>query len=269
MRLSCFPVAPRVPSRQPRAVPSRSRHRQLPLALPVASDEGTAPGDAERRARRLGHECIVGVDEVGRGALAGPVVAAAAWVPADAAEALLREGLRDSKRLSPRHRERLAERVRREALVALGAVDAPDIDASDIRTATFEAMRRALHALRALMPSPPDLVLVDGREPITPFPWGDIPQHPLVGGDDRSVNIAAAAVVAKVHRDALLVEMSRSHPGYGFERHKGYGTALHLRALARFGPCPLHRRSFAPVRRLLSPSMAPSPRLGTNEDAVT
>ncbi len=209
-------------------------------------------GSAEQWAEARGFQFVVGVDEVGRGALAGPVVAAAAWLSPGARERLIAEGLRDSKRLSPRHRERLAQLVHREAIVALGEVDAAGIDASDIRTATFEAMRRALGTLRERLPAAPDLLLVDGREPIDPPPSPALAQQPLVGGDDRSASIAAASVVAKVHRDARLVALSARFPGYGFARHKGYGTAMHLEALERLGPCPAHRRSFAPVRRALT-----------------
>jgi len=219
------------------------------LALPMADLEADATiGSVERRAEGRGHARIVGVDEVGRGALVGPVVAAAAWVPPAARERLLEAGLRDSKRLTARQRERLAGLVREVAIVALGEAAAAEIDRTDIRRATFEAMRRALRALCEQLDARPDLLLVDGRERIEPSPWPEVAQLPVVGGDDRSVSIAAASVVAKVHRDALMVSYEARFPGYGFARHKGYGTAAHREALARLGPSPEHRHSFAPVR---------------------
>ncbi len=219
------------------------------LTLPGAALDAAAPlGAVEAMAERPGHSRVVGVDEVGRGALVGPVVAAAAWVPPAARPRLLEAGLRDSKRLSARRRERLAELVRELATVALGEASAGEIDRTDIRRATFAAMRRALRALAERLAETPALVLVDGREPIAPPPWPHVPQWPLVGGDDRSVSIAAASVVAKVHRDAIMVAYETRFPGYGFARHKGYGTAAHREALARLGPSPEHRCSFAPVR---------------------
>ncbi len=219
------------------------------LALPMTDLEANATiGAVEQWAEGRGYARIVGVDEVGRGALVGPVVAAAAWVPPAAREQLLEAGLRDSKRLTARRRERLARLVHDVAAVALGEAAAAEIDRTDIRRATFEAMRRALWALCDVFGEQPDLLLVDGRERIEPPPWPGVTQLPVVGGDDRSVSIAAASVVAKVHRDAIMVAYEARFPGYGFARHKGYGTAAHREALARLGPSPEHRHSFAPVR---------------------
>ncbi|MCS4505648.1 Ribonuclease HII [wastewater metagenome] len=177
-----------------------------------------------------------GVDEVGRGPLAGPVVAAAVILPPAGID-----GVADSKTLSARRREVLAERIRGEALAwGLGRAEVGEIDTLNIREATFLAMRRALAAL-----SPPaDFALVDGRE----CPPLDCPAEPVVGGDAGVPAIAAASILAKQARDAEMVALEEAHPGYGFARHKGYGTREHLAALARLGPCPLHRHSFRPVR---------------------
>ncbi|HEY8487808.1 MAG TPA: ribonuclease HII [Thermaerobacter sp.] len=174
-----------------------------------------------------------GVDEVGRGCLAGPVVAAAVILPRGADL----PGLDDSKRLTPTAREELAARVRRQALAwAVGLATPAEIDALNIARATRLAMRRALDAL----PVAPQRVLVDGRPP------GDLgyPLEALVDGDARLAAIAAASVVAKVFRDGWMARLDAVYPGYGFAQHKGYATAAHRDALARLGPCPEHRRSF-------------------------
>jgi ribonuclease HII len=190
---------------------------------------------------------VAGVDEVGRGPLAGPVVAAVILDPAAPID-----GLRDSKLLTPRQRERLALLIRRQALAwGIGRTGPGLIDAEDILRATWRAMRLALDRL----PVPPGLVLVDGHLRVPGIAW---PQRAIVKGDRRSASIAAASILAKVARDALMVRADRRYPGYGFRRHKGYATATHLEALARLGPCPLHRRSFRgvappPPRPLLMP----------------
>jgi ribonuclease HII len=184
---------------------------------------------------------FAGVDEVGRGPLAGPVVAAAV---------ILREpyslaGLADSKRLSAGRREALASVLRAEAEAwALGSASAAEIDRLNIHHATLLAMRRAVLALPVI----PAGLLVDGR--FTPEgPWH---ATAVIGGDATVPAISAASIVAKVARDALLAELHLRYPVYGFDRHAGYPTAAHLRALERYGPCPEHRRSFGPVARSLT-----------------
>lgn len=187
---------------------------------------------------------IAGVDEAGRGPLAGAVIAAA--VILDPARPIA--GLADSKTLSARRREVLAAAIRERALAwALGRADAAEIDAINILWASMRAMERAVAAL-ALTPA---LVQVDGdRCP----PGLGVACEAIVKGDAKVAAIAAASILAKVARDAELVELDRRWPAYGFARHKGYPTAEHLAALARLGPCPEHRRSFAPVRDAVASS---------------
>jgi ribonuclease HII len=195
---------------------------------------------------------VAGVDEAGRGPLAGPVYAAA--VILDPRRPI--DGLRDSKKLSARSRESLATLIRARALAwALGQADAGEIDALNILQATFLAMRRALQAL----PVHPAEVRVDGnRCPPAEGLGFSCRFSAVVGGDARVAEISAASILAKVARDGWMCEAAQAYPGYGFERHKGYPTASHLQALARLGPCPLHRRTFAPVESLCSlPSPAP------------
>jgi len=177
-----------------------------------------------------------GVDEVGVGPLAGPVVAAAV-ILCDEPDL---PGLADSKQLSRAQREEIEPRIREQArAVAVAEVWPEDIDRMNIYQASLLAMRRAVLALG----EPPDHLLVDART----IPDVAVPQTPLVGGDARDGSIAAASIVAKVHRDAQMRRLDVEHPGYGFARHKGYATPEHLAALRRLGPCPLHRRTFAPV----------------------
>ena len=198
--------------------------------------EGLYAQEEEAWARGL---WVAGVDEVGRGPLAGPVVAAA--VILDPVTRI--EGLRDSKLLTPGQRQRLARTVRRQALAwAVGRVGPARIDAVNILEATWRAMRAAIARLRVA----PGLVLVDGRLRV---PGLTQPQRAIVAGDRRSASIAAASILAKVTRDAMMLRADRRYPEYGFCRHKGYATAAHLAALARLGPCPLHRRSFRGVAR--------------------
>ena len=184
---------------------------------------------------------IAGVDEAGRGPLAGPVMVAA--VVLDPSRPI--EGLADSKKLSARRREQLAEQIRAQALGwSVMAVEADEIDRLNILQATFTGMRRAVEALTL----PFDEVLVDGNQ----VPPGlRLPARAIVGGDARQPAISAASILAKTVRDARLRELDGLFPGYGFAVHKGYPTALHLQALRRLGPCPVHRRSFAPVRDCL------------------
>ena len=190
----------------------------------------------ERRLWRAGHARVAGVDEVGVGPLAGPVVAAAVILPVGVAI----PGVDDSKKLSAAQRQRLAPLIRERALgVGLGIAEPGEIDRLNVYHAALVAMRRAV---AALVPQP-DQLLVDARR----VPNIDIPQTAIVGGDGLSHAIACASIVAKVARDAIMDELAARHPGYGFERHKGYGTAQHLAALRRLGPSPAHRLSYAPV----------------------
>jgi ribonuclease HII len=190
----------------------------------------------ERAARRHGALRIAGIDEVGRGPLCGPVVAAAVILPRDC----ILPGLTDSKKLSEKKRNELAPEIRANAVAwAVAPVDVETIDRINIRQASLLAMRRAVDQL-ALSP---DFLLIDGRDTIA---W-DGPQQAVVKGDAQSFSIAAASVLAKVFRDQLMVDLDRVYPGYGLARHKGYGTAEHMEALARLGPTPLHRKSFGPV----------------------
>ena len=184
---------------------------------------------------------IAGVDEAGRGPLAGPVVAAA--VVLNPGRPL--EGLRDSKQLTAAMRHDLAEQIRAHALAfAVGQASVSEIDRFNILRASLLAMRRAIEALRPR----PDLVLVDG----TYLPLVAIAARAIVGGDASEPCISAASILAKTHRDKLMVRLHEKHPQYGFDRHFGYPTPQHLRQLRRLGPCSVHRRSFAPVRELLS-----------------
>jgi ribonuclease HII len=183
---------------------------------------------------------IAGVDEVGRGPLAGPVVAAA--VILDPARPIA--GLADSKKLSPARRERLALDIRANALAwALGRAEVAEIDRLNIFQASLLAMRRAVEAL----PMTPDRVLVDGKH----CPPLACPCTAIVKGDATVPAISAASILAKVTRDAELRELHDRYPRYDFARHKGYPTAVHREALRRYGPCPEHRRSFAPVAAAL------------------
>ncbi len=188
---------------------------------------------------------LAGVDEVGRGPLAGPVVAAAVILPSEWYTAGLPAaltGLNDSKQIRESQREAFFEFILGETLIqsAVAVVDAAVIDRINILQATHQAMNAAL---RQLLP-PPQHVLVDGLRVKSLI----LPQTPLVKGDGRSYSIAAASVLAKVTRDRLMQEADRRWPQYGFARHKGYPTPDHLAALARHGPCEIHRRSFAPLR---------------------
>lgn len=180
---------------------------------------------------------IAGIDEVGRGPFAGPVMAAAVVLPADAR--ILH--INDSKKLSPKRREELFEEIQREALgIGIGKVEAERIDEINILQATYEAMREAVEQLEREMGKPPGLLLVDA----VTIPEIPIRQVALIKGDARSQSIAAASIIAKVTRDRLMVEYDRMYPGYHFSSHKGYGTAAHIAALKKLGPCPIHRRSF-------------------------
>ena len=201
----------------------------------------------ENAARRRGAERIAGLDEVGRGPMFGPVVAAAVILP----EGFRLRGLTDSKQLREEQRNEYEPVIRARAVAwAIAAVDVETIDRINIRRASLLAMRMAVEQL-AVAPDylPPDYLLIDGLDTID---W-PCAQQAVVGGDARSLSIAAASVVAKVHRDRLLVELDAVYPGYGLARHKGYCSPEHLEALARLGPTPLHRKSYQPVAQALLP----------------
>lgn len=190
----------------------------------------------EKEARSKGYKRIVGLDEAGRGPLAGPVVAAAVLLRPDSDTT----GIRDSKLLSPSARERAYEYIVQEAVAyGIGIVGPEVIDKINILKATHEAMRLALADLGAEF----DYILVDGL----PVPGLPGPSRAIVGGDAKSVSIAAASIVAKVTRDKLMLDIHEQHPQYGFASHKGYCTREHLAALDRWGPCCVHRKSFAPI----------------------
>lgn len=216
--------------------------------LPFMGDMNYLPPEAEllaleREKQREGFCFIAGVDEVGRGPLAGPVVAAAVRF---ADYAAIPDRVNDSKVLSEASRVELDGLLRAipELDFAIGMASVAEIDDLNILRATHLAMSRAVAQLRSV-----DFVLVDGR----PVRGLSVPSLAVVKGDGKSASIAAASIIAKVYRDRLMVELDTVYPGYGFAEHKGYGTAKHLAALAELGVCEIHRRSFAPVRAILSP----------------
>jgi ribonuclease HII len=195
----------------------------------------------EKKLRAVGVARIAGIDEVGRGALAGPVVAAAVILP----ETFRHRKLNDSKQLAPELREKIYDELTSNSEVAwaVGMVDSIEIDSINILRATHKAMRAALEALATT----PDHVLIDGL-PVYPLPF---PQTAIVDGDCYSLTIAAASVIAKVTRDRMMRDFCAHFPEYCFGQHKGYGTELHLNKLHELGPCPIHRRSFEPVAQPL------------------
>lgn len=182
---------------------------------------------------------LCGVDEAGRGPIAGPVVAAAVILDPDH----MPDGLNDSKKLSEAKREALFEQIAELAQCGIGQASVEEIDEMNILQASLLAMRRAVEAL----PTPPATALIDGNK----SPELSMPAHALVKGDARSLSIAAASILAKVTRDRQMVEVDKAHPEYGFAQHKGYPTKAHLSALATFGLTPHHRRSFRPVHNIL------------------
>jgi len=191
----------------------------------------------EKKLRRKNITLIAGIDEAGRGPLAGPVVAAAVILP----ELFDLPGLTDSKKLSAKKREQLFKPIRQQALaVGVGFVHADEVDEINILQATIKAMTTALGRLHI----EPQHLLIDG---ITPLPL-PLAQQTIKKGDSRSLSIAAASVIAKVVRDRMMVVYDRHYPQYGFAGHKGYGSAKHRALIAQHGPCPLHRKSFAGVR---------------------
>jgi ribonuclease HII len=195
----------------------------------------------EKKLRAIGVARIAGIDEAGRGALAGPVVAAAVILP----ERFRHRKLNDSKQLAPELREKIYQELtgNSDIVWAIGVVDHEEIDRINILRATHKAMRAALGALAG----PPEHVLIDGL-PVYPFPC---PQTAIIDGDCLSLSIAAASVIAKVTRDAMMRKFCARFPEYCFSQHKGYSTELHLTKLHEHGPCPIHRRSFEPVAQPL------------------
>ncbi len=194
----------------------------------------------ERKLRKEGFPTIAGIDEAGRGPLAGPVSAAAVVLPLHYRNSVLN----DSKQLSEKVREELYKEISGNDRIqwASAMVDEAEVDEINILQATWVAMRRAFEQLQ---PSP-SIALIDGK-PIKGFPG---PHRALVKGDSLSLSIAAASIIAKVERDRLMIHYAEQYPEYGFERHKGYGTKAHCAAILKYGPCPIHRRSFSPISEM-------------------
>lgn len=193
----------------------------------------------ERQIKAQGFQLVAGVDEVGRGPLAGPVVAAAVMFP----DNFYLPGINDSKKLPPQKREQLYEQIRRHALsVGIGIVEAEEIDRLNIYRATKKAMSQAVSQLSPF----PDYLLVDAMSIDVP-----IPQLSLVKGDAKSASVAGASIIAKVYRDRLMENYGKVFPHYGFEKHMGYPTKEHLEAIRQYGPTVIHRKSFAPVREVI------------------
>ena len=206
--------------------------------------------DEERKLHNRGYKLVAGIDEVGRGTIAGPVAAAAVVLPLGVDIPWL-PLVRDSKQLSPLKRESLFELIQMtELAVGVGMVSQVDIDELGIVKATQMAMSKALEKL----PFTPDFLLIDALI----LPDVPLPQKSIIRGDQLSLSIACASVVAKVSRDRYMIELDHLHPGYGLAHHKGYATKQHLESLHQLGPCPIHRRSFAPVRRLIDKRNAES-----------
>lgn len=200
------------------------------------------------------HEWVIGIDEAGRGCLAGPVTAGAVLLRGPLA------GLADSKALSPARRAQALPGIQAEAVWAVGHASAEEIDTLNILQATFLAMRRAVEGVIAqLPPGTLGTLWVDGNSIPKGMPegWAILP---IVKGDGSHAPIAAASIVAKETRDAFMIEQAALYPGYGFEKHMSYGTAEHLEALSRLGPCALHRRTFAPVREALKAHQVRRPK---------
>lgn len=198
--------------------------------------------DFDRVERAAFGDALAGIDEAGRGPLAGPVVAAAVVFRRSFQGADLRslEDLNDSKLVTPKRREILFRQIARFALIGIGMASEMEIDALNIFQATLVAMRKAVLSLTLT----PSVILIDGKHMKLDLP---IPQKSVIGGDRRSASIAAASIIAKVVRDAWMQRLDTQYPGYHFARHKGYGTRAHMESLERLGPSPVHRRSFAPV----------------------
>ena len=200
--------------------------------------------ELEARAWDRGFHLIAGVDEAGRGSWAGPVVAGAVILDGGNLPTRLLEGLDDSKKLSAQKRDEIFALLPDWAAIGVGLADAPEIDEINILQASFRAMERALAGLHP----PPDYVLVDGDK----LPSLPCAAESVVKGDSRSFSIAAASIVAKVTRDRIMSGLADQFPGYGWERNAGYGTAEHKAALTRWGVTDQHRKSYAPIRKMLS-----------------
>lgn len=202
--------------------------------------------DEEQKAFAAGYRAVGGIDEAGRGPLAGPVVAACVvCVPGMKTDDVALSAIKDSKKLSEKKREELFDVIHRSfAGVGIGWCDHATIDRVNILEAAFLAMKKAIGALR----EKPDFVILDGK---LPLPNISLPQKAVVGGDNLVLSVAAASIVAKVARDRMMRGWHDHYPEYGFREHKGYGTKVHLEKLREYGPCPIHRRSFAPVKRLV------------------
>lgn len=197
----------------------------------------------ERKFFNNKYQIIAGVDEAGRGPLAGPVVAACVIIDSNFKITEDLEAVADSKKLSAKKREQLFKVIKEKALaVEISVVSHEVIDKINILQASLLAMKKAIEACKIT----PDLVLIDGNQKI---PNLKIEQQTIVGGDASVFCIAAASIVAKVSRDYLISEAAKKYPEYGFEKHKGYGTKQHLEALEKYGPCPIHRQSFAPIKK--------------------
>ena len=196
--------------------------------------------DLENALRAEGKAHVAGVDEAGRGPLAGPVFAAAVYLPVGFEHSVLN----DSKKLTALRRDAIYDELvaNPDVIISSARASVEEIETLNILRATHLAMKRAVLALAMA----PDIALIDGLE-VRGFPF---PQKAVVGGDGLSLSIAAASIVAKVERDRYMIEKAKKYPGYGFEKHKGYGTRQHMEALRSQGPCPLHRRTFAPVAQL-------------------
>jgi len=243
--------APRGPAPERHPVPSRRALQRIGRVCELRRNMARTPPDSlfpdypampdyrfEQHAVQSGFNLVAGLDEAGRGPLAGPVVAAAVILDFGA----IPEGLDDSKALKPARREMLFEAILASAQVGVASASAREIEATDIRAASLAAMRRALAAL----PVKAGYALVDGRD----VPPGlDCPARALVKGDARSLSIAAASIIAKVSRDRMMTRAGLVYPEYGFEKHMGYGAQRHLKAIAEHGPCPLHRMTFRPMRK--------------------
>lgn len=200
----------------------------------------------EKRAHSKGYRLVAGVDEAGRGPLAGPVVAAACIIP----EGLTIEGVNDSKQLTPKKRAKIFDLLIGSSNIqyGIGVVDAEEIDQINILQATFKAMQKAVEKLTVV----PDFVLVDGSL----LPKWKYRSQAIVKGDSLSYSIAAASIIAKETRDELMKSYDVQFPEYGFGKHKGYGTKTHLEAIAHLGPCFIHRKTFEPIKSLLVASIA-------------
>jgi ribonuclease HII len=197
----------------------------------------------EKEARNQGFSFVVGIDEVGRGPLAGPIVASAVMLPED----IYLPGLDDSKKLTIKKREALYDQIQQSAIsIGIGIVSPEEIDRYNIYEATKKAMLDALQQLKPF----PDYLLIDAMELVTP-----IPQRSLVKGDAKSISIASASVIAKVYRDRIMLNYHKQYPQYHFDKNSGYGTKEHLKALHQFGPTPIHRKTFSPIKEMVEDSL--------------